>query len=186
MSSLRSLLHSAYKSASEAVLPVRSQSAFKEKGVSAASPSYRSAFVTRQGRPGDFQGLPVGVYSSLAQADRRLGRCCLRRQPAPPVGWPPCAGAHPSRVCGGRGLPGEHMSHLELGGRRSQEIPFLPAAKQAVPDHAQRWVLWQPLLPVLAAFASLCLPLNCAGVWCWCMRVWVPCCLRLPAAPRSL
>lgn len=35
MSSLRNLLHSTYKSAAERVLPARSQSAFKEKGVSA-------------------------------------------------------------------------------------------------------------------------------------------------------
>lgn len=35
MSSLRNLLHSTYKSAAEAVLPARTQSAFKEKGVSA-------------------------------------------------------------------------------------------------------------------------------------------------------
>lgn len=34
MSGLRSLLHSTYKSAAERVLPARSQSAFKEKGVS--------------------------------------------------------------------------------------------------------------------------------------------------------
>lgn len=33
MSGLRSFLHSTYKSAAEAVLPARSQSAFKEKGV---------------------------------------------------------------------------------------------------------------------------------------------------------